>query len=109
MVFVWLFGLNRIGLQGTKISEDREILHKYHITSEGSPPQRGSARIIKYTGALASPEWKDFEPGRAFSFPLYLVKTLRAKRQVRGAMSCRGRHLQRSIYVKTRGNRKNCL
>jgi len=56
-------------LQGTKISEDQEILHRYHITSEGSPPQRGSARIIKYTGALSSPEWRDIEPGRVVQLP----------------------------------------
>jgi len=77
---IWMFGLYPIALQGTKISEDREILQGCHATSEGAPSQRGSARIIKYIGPLAIPEWKDVEPGRVFSFPWYPVKNTQSQK-----------------------------
>ena len=63
---IWLFGLDLIPLQGTKILEDREVRHSFCVSAKGAPPQHGTARIIKYTGALASPEWKDVEPGSVF-------------------------------------------
>ena len=108
-VFTWRFGLNSIALQGTKILEDREIRRTFSATTKDAPRKHAFTQIIKYTGALASPEWEDVEPGRVFSFPWYLVKTLRAKRQVRKIVSCQGRHLQCSAYIKTRGNTKNGL
>jgi len=79
-IFTWLFGLNSIGLQGTKVLEDREIRHSFCVTNEGSPPQSASPGITKYTGALAAPEWEDTEPGRVFSFPWYLAKITWSKK-----------------------------
>ena len=68
------FGLNSIALQGTKVLEDREIRLDFIRCAEGAPPQHACPRIIKYTGALAEPEWYDVEPGRVFTFPWYLVE-----------------------------------
>ena len=70
----WRFGLDLIVLQGTKVLEDHEIRHTLCVTAQGSPPQRASPKIIKYTGNLTFPEWVDAEPGRVFSFPWHLVK-----------------------------------
>lgn len=61
-------------MQGTKVLEDREVRHRFRVSTEGAPPQDVSTEITKYTGALASPEWEDIEPGRVFSLPWYLVK-----------------------------------
>jgi len=44
------------------------------MTTEDTPPQHTNSRLVKYTGALASPEWEDVEPGIVFNFPWYLVK-----------------------------------
>ena len=73
-IFTLGFGLNYIALQGTKVLEDREIRLNFHWVTEGIPPQHISAGITKYIGALATPEWKDVEPGRVFTFPWYPVK-----------------------------------
>jgi len=59
-----LFGLDSIALQGTKILEDREIRQRFHTPSQGTPPKHCFSDIIKYTGALDSPEWKDVEPDK---------------------------------------------
>ena len=75
----WLFELNSLILQGTKVLEDREIRHSFHCTWEDTPPQHISVRIAKYTGALAAPQWEDVEEGRVFNSPWYLVKALRAR------------------------------
>ena len=55
--------MNCVSLQGTKVLEDREIRSEHCIMKEGSPPQSSCPNIAKYTGDLASPEWKDIEPG----------------------------------------------
>ena len=44
------------------------------------PHRKISPHIIKYTGALASPEWKDIDPGRVFSLPWYLVKNTQSQK-----------------------------
>ena len=67
--------MNSIVLQGTKILEDREVRHKRCAVTKHAPQEHTSTRIIKYTGDLASPQWKDVEPGRVFSFPWYFVKS----------------------------------
>jgi len=70
-IFNLRFGLNSIApAQGTKVLEDREIRLRVGRCAKGAPPQQISPGITKYTGALATPEWKDVEPGRVFSFPL---------------------------------------
>jgi len=84
------FELNPVGLQGTKVLEDREIRFRLCWMSEDVPPRHISQRIVKYTGTSTSPEWEDAEPGRVFSFPRYFVKALKAKRQVRNVMPCQG-------------------
>ena len=66
--------MNSVALQGTKVLEDREIRLDFSCCTEGAPPQHACQRIIKYTGALAEPEWYDVEPGRVFTFPWYLVE-----------------------------------
>jgi len=66
--------LNCIDLKDTKVLEDREIRQHFCIITEGSPQQSASPAITKYTGVLVTPEWKDMEPGRVFSFPWYLVR-----------------------------------
>ena len=70
--------MNLIALQGTKVLEDREIRHGFCIIAEGTPPQRASPGITKYTGALASPKWVDVEPGRVFAFPWYLAQSAKS-------------------------------
>ena len=74
MIFTWIFGLNFIALQGTKVLENREIRSTFHVT-EDVPPQHALPGIAKYTGNLTEPGWKDVDPGRVFSFPSYLVKS----------------------------------
>ena len=71
----WCLGLDLISLQGTKVIEDHEIRHSFHVTAEGSPPLSGYADISKYTGDLSAPEWEDVEPGRVSGFPWHLVKS----------------------------------
>ena len=71
----WCLGLDFIVLQGTKVIEDHEIRSSFNVTAEGNPPRSGHARISKYTGTLASPEWMDAEPGRVSRFPWHLVKS----------------------------------
>jgi len=68
-------------VQGTKVLEDRVIRHHFGLTTEGSPPQTACPGITKYTGTLISPEWEDIEPGRAFTFPYYLVKRTQSKKK----------------------------
>ena len=90
--------------QGTKVLEHREIRSTFHVTDD-APPQHAFPGITKYTGNLATPEWKDVEPGRVFSFPSYLVpksaqsQKKNKKRQVRNIVSRQGRHLQRPIHT----------
>jgi len=79
-IFTWLFGLNHIVLQGTKVLEDREIRHSFYMTSEDIPPQHVFSRVVKYTGTLATPEWDDVEEGRVFSFPWYFVKSAQSQK-----------------------------
>jgi len=50
--------------RGTKVLEDREIRHSFYWTSEDAPPQHASPGVVKYTGALTSPEWEDTEPDK---------------------------------------------
>ena len=73
VIFPWLSGLNPVALQGTKVLEDREIRHGFCCTSKGAPRKYVSTEIVKYTGALAAPEWGDIEEGRPFGFSCYLV------------------------------------
>ncbi|KAF9652080.1 hypothetical protein BDM02DRAFT_364519 [Thelephora ganbajun] len=47
--------------RGTKVLEDREIRYRLRILSEGTPPQHAWSAIVKYTGSLAAPEWRDVE------------------------------------------------
>ena len=61
--------MNSVARQGTKVLEDREIRLVHAMVAEGAPPTHSNAEITKYTGALATPEWKDIEPGRVFIFP----------------------------------------
>lgn len=72
LCFAFLIELRRS--QGTKVLEDREIRLRFSCSTEGTPPQQAYQGVTKYTGALATPEWKDIEPGRVLTFPLYLVK-----------------------------------
>ena len=72
--------MDPIVLQGTKVLEDREVRHWFRVSTKGAPPQDASTEIIKYTGALASPEWEDIEPGRVFNFPWYLVKNAQSQK-----------------------------
>ena len=74
MIFPWLFGLNPVALQGTKVLEDHEIRHKFCWPSEGAPLQHVSSTVAKYTGSLAAPEWEDVEQGKLFRFSSYLVQ-----------------------------------
>ena len=74
MIFPWLSGLNPVALQGTKVLEDREIRHGFGWVSEDAPPRYLSPKVVKYTGALAAPEWTDIKQGRLFSCSCYLVK-----------------------------------
>lgn len=46
--------------------EHREIRHSFYKTSEGTPPQHASIRILKYTGSRSrapTPKWVDVEKG----------------------------------------------
>jgi len=79
-VFTRRFRLNSIALQGTKILENREIQHRRSAVTEDAPRKHALTRIIKYTGALASPEWEDVEPGRVFGFPCYFVKSAQSQK-----------------------------
>ena len=72
--------LDPIPLQGTKILEDREVRHRFYVSAKGAPPQHGTVKIIKYTGTLATPEWKDADPGRVFGFPCYLIKSAQSQK-----------------------------
>ena len=63
------FELNSIALQGTKVLENREIRQTFYRTSEDTPLQHVSPKVVKYTGALVAPEWEDIEPGIVFNFP----------------------------------------
>jgi len=86
----WPFGLSSVALQGTKVLEDREIRLVHSAISLGSPPTHSFPEISKYTGALATPQWKDVEPGRV-SFPPVPCETLsERKRQVRNVVQCQG-------------------
>ena len=93
--------------QGTKVLEDREIRYRRCILSEDAPPQSVSSEIIRYSGTLVYPEWDDVEKG-AVLVRCAQRKVLRANRQVRNVVPCRGRHFQRPVYDKLR-NRKNAL
>ena len=53
--------------QGTKVLEDREIRLDLFLTSEDAPPQSTSDEIVKYTGTLVSPKWKDVTKGAVFT------------------------------------------
>ena len=74
-VLTWCLGLNFIIMQNTKVLEDHEIRHSFHVTAEGSPPRSCYAGISKYTGDLSTPEWEDVEPGIVFNLPWHLVKS----------------------------------
>ena len=93
--------------QGTKVLEDLEFRYHLCILSEDAPPQNVSSEIIKYTGTLVSPEWDDVETGAMLARCAQRI-VLRANRQVRNVVPCRGRHFQRPVYDKLR-NRKNVL
>jgi len=80
--------LNLIALQGTKILGDREIRYRRCAITKDTPRTHTFTRIIKYTGTLASPEWKDIEPGRVFSFPRHLVKNAQSQKD-KFEMLCR--------------------
>jgi len=75
-------------LQGTNIVEDREIRQRYCSVTEGVPRQHDTARITKYTGALASPEWEDSEPGRVFGLSWYLVKSAQSQKDRFETLCC---------------------
>ena len=77
----WRSGLNLIVPQGTKVPEDHEVRRSFNVTAKGDPPTHTSARIAKYTGALATPKWEDAEPGRVFTLPYYPVKVLKAQKK----------------------------
>ena len=49
------------------------------MSAKGAPPQHGTVRIIKYTGTLATPEWKDVEPGSVYLSLLLCEKHLEPK------------------------------
>jgi len=66
---LWLFKLNFIATQGTKVLEDREIRLDFCWTSVDTPPRLVFPKVAKYTGPLVAPEWEDAEKGRAFNFP----------------------------------------
>ena len=66
-------------MQGTKVTEDREIRHSFRRVTEDGPAQHALPRIVKYTGTLTAPEWQDVEQGRALSFPWYLVRSAQSQ------------------------------
>ena len=103
------FWIEFFALQGTRVLEDREIRLARVITAEGVPPHNASENLTKYTGASATPEWKDVEPGRVL-FPLIpCEKCSEPKRQVRDVVPCQGRYLQRPVYIKTQGGGRDGL
>ena len=107
-----LFELNSIDPQGTKILEDREIRHGFCWTSEDTPPQEASPRIVKYTGSLVSPEWEDVEKGTAFPSRDFEISAQGRKEKfetlchVKADISA-APYTSRSIGNKT-GYRRNC-
>jgi len=72
--------MNSTGLQGTKVLEDREIRFHCCSVSEDVPPQHISPKIVKYTGTLVAPEWRDIEPGRVFSFSRHSMKSTQSRK-----------------------------
>ena len=67
--------MNNVFLKGTKVQEDREIRLSFCCSAKGAPPQYVSPAITKYTGTLATPEWRDLEPGRVFTLSWYPAKS----------------------------------
>jgi len=65
--------------QGTKILDNREIRRRYSVSTKDTPPQHCSSYIVKYTGALTSPEWKDVDLCRVFSLSLYFTQSQKDK------------------------------
>ena len=56
--------------------KDREIRRSFCWVNQGGVSQQlVSASFVKYSGALAAPEWEDDDPGRVFSFPWHHVKS----------------------------------
>ena len=80
LVSTWLFEPNPIIMQGTKVLKDREIRHAYCQVYENAPPQHISAEVIKYTGALVSPEWRDIEKGIVHGFRWYFLKSTHSRK-----------------------------
>jgi len=110
-IFILCFAFNSIvPAQGTKVLEDREIRLSVGRCAKGAPPRQASSGITKYTGILVTPEWRDAEPGRVFNPPLVpCERRSEPKRKLSNVVSCQCRHLQRSVYVTPREDRRNEL
>ena len=101
--------MSSVALQGTKVEEGGETRIVRAVVAEGTPPRQVIEVISKYTGALAVPKWKDDESGRVLFSRIPCERYLERKRQVPNVVPCQGRHLQRPVYSKIRGTRKDRL
>ena len=91
--------MNYIALQDTKVLEDQEIRRTFYRSGENNPPQRAWSSIIKYTGAVISPRWTDDEPGRAFGFPLYPVKSAQNRADEFQTLCCVEADISSAPYI----------
>ena len=66
--FLLILPDNVNALQGTNVSEDREIRFPFWYVTEGAPRRWALSSVFKYTGARGDPEWMDIERGSVFSF-----------------------------------------
>jgi hypothetical protein len=73
--------LNAVGIQGTKVLENREITRSMASVREGAPAGKILVEIIKYDGDQKEPAWMDTETSTTREKKIILL-CLQSKRQI---------------------------